>query len=60
MVYEFKWEKRQEVLAQMPIFLRLRVETYFNQVLAGNIPHFLFDSKHNFADLNILILLPLG
>jgi len=45
MVYEFKWEKRQEVLAQMPGFLRLRVETYFNQVLAGNIPHFLFDSN---------------
>ncbi|MCK5347222.1 MAG: hypothetical protein KAR20_27625, partial [Candidatus Heimdallarchaeota archaeon] len=45
MLYEFKWAKRQEVLSQMPKYLQLRVEAYFNRVLAGNIPHFLFDDK---------------
>ena len=45
MIYEFKWAKRQEVLAQMPKYLHLRVETYFNKVLSGKIPYLLFDNK---------------
>ena len=55
MRYEFKWEKRQEVLAQMPVDLRILVETYFNRILADRIPHSLFNNHETIRCSNFRI-----
>lgn len=44
-IYEFKWAKRQEVIALMPPEMAIKVMQYFNLVLENNIPHELFDDS---------------